>query len=68
MSADAADNSGARWRRAGLLTAVLITLWIAVLHVLFLFHAGPLWRDEAGSVGFAAMSTVGGDMEQPPLR
>jgi hypothetical protein len=59
MSADAADNSRARWRRAGLLTAVLIALWIAALHVLCLFHAGPLWRDEAGTVDFAAMPTVG---------
>jgi hypothetical protein len=55
----AADNSRARWRRAGLLTAVLITLWIAALHVFNLMTAGPLWRDEAGTVDFAAMPTVG---------
>jgi len=55
----APDNSRARWQRAGLLTAMLITLWIAALHVLYLFHAGPLWRDEAGTVGFAAMPTLG---------
>lgn len=45
--------------RAGYLTAALLTLWIIVLHGLYLFRAGPLWRDEAGTVDFAAMPTLG---------
>jgi hypothetical protein len=49
----------AQWQRAGFLTAVLITLWIVVLHILNLFHAGPFWRDEIDSVDFAGMATVG---------
>ena len=36
-----------------------MTLWIAALHVVYLLHAGPLWRDEAGTVDFAAMSSIG---------
>jgi len=40
-------------------TAGVLTLWIAVLHLVWLFHAGPLWRDEVGSVDFAAMPTWG---------
>jgi uncharacterized membrane protein len=55
----ASDNSRERWHRAGFLIALLITLWIAALHVLFLFHAGPLWRDEVGTIDFAAMPTLG---------
>jgi hypothetical protein len=41
------------------LVAVLISLWITALHILNLLHAGPLWRDEAGTVDFAAMPTLG---------
>jgi hypothetical protein len=55
----AADSSLARWRRAEVLTAALMTLWIAALHVVFFLQAGPLWRDEAGTVDFAAMPTIG---------
>ncbi|MGP8199812.1 MAG: hypothetical protein ACLQU4_09960 [Limisphaerales bacterium] len=54
-----ADHAPARWRRAELLTAVFLTFWIAVLHLVYLFHAGPLWRDECGTMGFAAMPTLG---------
>jgi len=39
-------------------TAVIITLWLVALHVLNLYHAGPLWRDEAGTADFAAMPSV----------
>ena len=39
-------------------TAVIITLWRGALHVLNLYHAGPLWRDEAGTADFAAMPSV----------
>ncbi|MGP8201069.1 MAG: glycosyltransferase family 39 protein [Limisphaerales bacterium] len=48
-----------RYGRIELVTALLITLWIVFLHVLYLFRAGPLWRDEAGTVDFAAMPTLG---------
>jgi hypothetical protein len=51
-------NHGTRWQWIVLLTASLITLWILVLHGLFLFNAGPLWRDEAGTVAFATMPAV----------
>ena len=54
-----ADNSNSKWQRAGFLAGVFITVWIIALHVLNLFHAGPLWRDEAGTVDFASMPTVG---------
>jgi len=49
----------ARGRGIELLTAGVLTLWITVLHLVCLFHAGPLWRDEVGSVDFAAMSSWG---------
>ena len=42
---------GARQSRVGL----LLTLGVLALHVVFYQHAGPLWRDEAGTAGFSAM-------------
>jgi hypothetical protein len=42
-----------------LLTAGVLTLWIIVLHVVRLFHAGPLWRDEADMASYASMRTFG---------
>ena len=47
------------WPRLELSAALLLSLWIVVLHVIYLFHAGPLWRDEIGTMDFAAMPTVG---------
>ena len=29
--------------------AILLTLVLMAVHVVFLFHAGPLWRDEISS-------------------
>ncbi|MGD0412710.1 MAG: glycosyltransferase family 39 protein [Verrucomicrobiota bacterium] len=44
--------------RVELLAAIALSLWILFLHGLFLFHAGPLWRDEVGTIDFAAMPTL----------
>jgi uncharacterized membrane protein len=41
-----------------LLAAILLSLWVLFLHGLFLFHAGPLWRDEVGTIDFASMPTL----------
>jgi hypothetical protein len=38
--------------------AIALSLWVVVLHGLFLFHAGPLWRDEVGTIDFASMPTL----------
>lgn len=46
------------WARMEMLVAIALSLWIVLLHALFLFHAGPLWRDEVGTVDFAAMPTL----------
>jgi len=46
------------WRRVEMLAAIALSLWVLVLHALFLFHAGPLWRDEIGTIDFAAMPTL----------
>ncbi len=35
--------------------ALLLTVWVVTLHVTYLFHAGPLWRDECGTIAFASM-------------
>ena len=42
-------------RRATLVVALVLTLGVIALHVVYYRHAGPLWRDEAGSAGFSAM-------------
>jgi len=41
-----------------LLAAIALSLWVLLLHGLFLFHAGPLWRDEVGTIDFASMPTL----------
>jgi 4-amino-4-deoxy-L-arabinose transferase-like glycosyltransferase len=38
--------------------AIVASLWVAALHVMYMFSAGPLWRDEAGSIGFASMPSL----------
>lgn len=48
----------APWPRLELLAAAALSLWIIFLHLTFLFHAGPLWRDEVGSIDFASMPTL----------
>ncbi|HZM05442.1 MAG TPA: glycosyltransferase family 39 protein, partial [Candidatus Saccharimonadales bacterium] len=45
--------------RIEFVTAVALSLWVVALHLVFLFHAGPLWRDEVGTIDFAAMPTLG---------
>jgi len=44
--------------RVELLAAIVLSLWILFLHGLFLFHAGPLWRDEVGTIDFASMPAL----------
>jgi hypothetical protein len=46
------------WARGEILAAIALSLWIVLLHVLFLCHAGPLWRDEVGTIDFASMPTL----------
>jgi hypothetical protein len=43
-----------------LAAAIGLSIWVVVLHGLFLFHAGPLWRDEVGTIDFALMPTLSG--------
>jgi hypothetical protein len=53
--------------------ATALTLWMVVLHLMFLTHAGPLWRDEAEAIGFASMPSLAGTFQSlhygnfPPL-
>lgn len=44
-------------QRAEQAAALLLTALAAVLHLLRLQHAGPLWRDEAGAAQLAALPT-----------
>ncbi len=37
--------------------AILLTIALIVAHLVFFFHAGPLWRDEVSSLGLATKST-----------
>ena len=54
-----ADSANTALRpRVELLAAIALSLWILLLHGLFLFHAGPLWRDEVGTIDFASMPTL----------
>jgi 4-amino-4-deoxy-L-arabinose transferase-like glycosyltransferase len=46
------------WPRLEWLIAFTVTLWLVFLHLQHLFHAGPLWRDEVGSIDFAAMPAL----------
>jgi hypothetical protein len=38
--------------------AVLLTVLAVWLHLVFMTHAGPLWRDEAGTVNLAMMPSL----------
>jgi hypothetical protein len=44
--------------RLEVVVAAALTLWVVVLHLIFLTHAGPLWRDEAEAIGFASMPSL----------
>lgn len=39
------------------MTAAAVTLWAACAHVMFARNAGPLWRDEVGTVNLATSAT-----------
>jgi hypothetical protein len=45
--------------RLTLWVSIALTAWVLVLHLMYAGHAGPLWRDEASSVNFASVPTVG---------
>jgi hypothetical protein len=38
-------------------TAILLTIVLVAAHLLFFFHAGPLWRDEISSLALATKPT-----------
>jgi len=46
------------WLCVELVAGLGVTLWIIFLHLEFLLHAGPLWRDEVGTIDFASMPTL----------
>jgi len=46
----------ARWK---ITNAVSISVAAIIFHILFLAHAGGLWRDEAGGVQLATLSSLG---------
>lgn len=39
--------------------AIAISAWALVLQCMYAAHAGPLWRDEASSVNFSSVPTIG---------
>jgi hypothetical protein len=45
--------------RLELIAAAALSLWVLALHVVWLCDAGPLWRDEVGTIDFATMPTWG---------
>ncbi len=44
--------------RVEIAVALLASLWVITQHAVYLFSAGPLWRDEAGTIGFASMPSL----------
>src|ERR1700737_2388899 len=46
--------------RCEVVVAILLTVALVVLHVVFWFHAGPLWRDEISSLALATKPTFSG--------
>ena len=53
-------------KRAETAAAVLLTLTVVALHAVRLWHAGGLWRDEAGAVQLAQIPTLGEIYERFP--
>jgi hypothetical protein len=51
----AATDTTQRGRRFAVLLGLVLTAGLGVLHVLYLRHAGALWRDEVNSVNVAAL-------------
>ncbi len=45
-------------KRSEYAAAGAMTVWAVFLHIRFLIHAGPLWRDEINGLNVAAMPTV----------
>ena len=52
----ATDN---RLQRVELIVAVALSAVLVALHLILLFHAGPLWRDEISSLSLATKPTLG---------
>ena len=57
--AEAEGSAGLSVHRAALVCALALTLASALLHFLYLRHAGPLWRDEVNSVNVATLPLLG---------
>jgi hypothetical protein len=55
MSSAPTDNGG----KIELVVAIALSVWAVVLHVIFMQHGGPLWRDEVNSIAFANMPSWG---------
>ena len=47
--------------------AILLTLFLAVFHLVFFVHAGPLWRDEISSLALATRPTLSDFWNSLPL-
>lgn len=47
-----------RRRRTAIFVAIIVTLFVACLHVVAASHAGGLWRDEVNGVNTAALPTI----------
>jgi hypothetical protein len=41
--------------RIEVMVGLALTFWVIFLHVVYMLHAGPLWRDECGTIAFASM-------------
>jgi hypothetical protein len=46
---------GSSATRIELALGVVLSIWVVVLHVVYMFHGGPLWRDECGTIAYASM-------------
>jgi hypothetical protein len=49
------------------ITAAVVTLFAAYLHVLFFLNAGGLWRNEAAFVHFVAAAVGFGSVAKPAI-
>jgi hypothetical protein len=54
----AADLISSSLRRVEFAVAAVLTLFASSLHLLVALSAGPLWRDEANTVGLATLPTL----------
>src|SRR5690348_15231731 len=45
--------------RLELMLGLGVSAWVVILHLCNMTHAGPLWRDEVGTIEFASMKSWG---------